>query len=87
MKEFDGFKEKLCYLISLLNQLSFGVYRGIWVGQEQNQENILGSGRGEKLPDGLGQLGHWNWREGYRFDVSVEIELTKLAYRLNLTAG
>lgn len=56
-------------------------------GQEQNQENILGSGRGEKLPDGLGQLGYWNWREGYRFEVSVETELTKLAYRLNLSEG
>lgn len=74
-------------MISLLNQLSFGVYRREWGGQEQNQENILGSGRGEKLPDGLGQLGYWNWREGYRFEVSVETELTKLAYRLNLSEG
>lgn len=63
------------------------VQRGMGGGQEQNQGNILGSGRGEKLPDGLGQLGYWNWREVYRFEVSVERELTKLAYRLNLSEG
>lgn len=74
---FDLFIERIIFWF---------VQRGIG-GQEQNQGNILGSGRGEKLPDELGHLGYWNGREGYRFEVSVETELTKLAYRLNLSEG